>query len=224
MASRQLFISFTGEGCTDNEFLIPIIKRTVDDLVFERGVGDIDVDEIRLLKVKKTGKSFAEYVVDAAEEALGNGSQLMIVHSDSDRDTYEQRYEHKFLPAYEALNNSDDDEVKAFEKKLIPIIPIRMIEAWMLADHDLLKENIGTQLSDADLGISGAPESIADPEAIRTAQANQTYKRKTKVSSISELYGYIANQMDINKLKHLSAYNRFVGELERGLRLIGYFH
>lgn len=227
--ARQLFISFSGEGTTDSRFLIPIIKRTVDDVIFDCCDYDVDVDEISEVKVSKTGKSFTEYVIDATQKALENGSQLLIIHTDSDKDTYEERYQHKFIPAYEAMRNNDTDDIKAFEKDLIPIIPIRMIEAWMLADIDLLKTEINTPLTNAELKLTGNQESIADPkakisEAIRIAKEKETHKQKVTIESIDSLYETIGSKIDLKKLKQLSAYNYFIEELKRGLKEIGYLH
>lgn len=227
--SRQLFISFYGEGTTDYRFLMPIIKRTVDDVIFECCDFDVDVDDISEVKISKTGESFPEYVVDATKKALENGSQLLIVHTDSDKETYEERYQNKFIPAYEALRNNGSTEIKDFEEDLIPIIPIRMIEAWMLADIDLLKSEIGTKLSNADLKLTGNPESTADPkakisEAIRLAKEEESYKQKVSVKNIGSLYESIGSKISLDKLKRLSAYNKFLIELKRGLKKIGYLH
>lgn len=37
---------------------------------------------------------------------------------------------------------------------------IQMVEAWMLADKELLKSEIGTQKSDFELGILRAPKTF----------------------------------------------------------------
>lgn len=110
--SRQLFISFYGEGTTDYRFLVPIIKRTVDDVIFDCCDFEVDVDDISEVKISETGESFPEYVVDATKKALENGSQLLIVHTDSDKETYEERYQNKFIPAYEALRNMKSKTLK----------------------------------------------------------------------------------------------------------------
>ena len=227
--AKQLFISFSGEGPTDYRFLLPIIKRTVDAVIFDCCDFDVEVDEISEIKISKTGKSFSEYVIDATQKALENGSQLLVIHTDSDKETYNERYQHKFIPAYQALKDNNTTDIKAFEKELIPIIPIRMIEAWMLADPDLLKSEINTQLTNAELKIIGNPESIADPkakisEAIRIAKEKETHRRKVSINSIDSLYEIIGSKIDLGKLKQLSAYNFFIEELKRALKEIGYLH
>lgn len=99
----------------------------------------------------------------------------------------------------------------------------------MLADINLLKSEIGTKLSNADLKLTGNPESTADPkakisEAIRLAKEEESYKQKVSVENIGSLYESIGSKISLDKLKRLSAYNKFLIELKRGLKKIGYLH
>ena len=51
--------------------------------------------------------------------------------------------------------------------KIVPVIPIRMTESWMLADPAALIAVVGTNTSPTDLSLPGNPsqvERIADPE------------------------------------------------------------
>ena len=100
-----------------------------------------------------------------------------------------------------------------------------MIEAWMLADKTLLKEEIGTNLSDSALGIARDPEKIADPkavisEAIRIATAGKSRRRQSL--SIAELYGAIGTSLSLDALLSLSSYRIFRQSVEEAFRKIGY--
>ncbi len=229
MATPQLFIAFTAEGSTDYRFLENIIMRTVKEIVYEECTTMLDIDDITPLPTKKIGLDFEEYIIKATQDAISYGAHLMIVHSDSDKDTYEERILHKFVPARRAMTESENTEVRDYEPYLIPIIPIRMIEAWMLADKPLLKAEIGTNLSDGDLGINGNPEEIGHPKetinnALRIAKKRATRKRKVEIDDISELYSIMGAKLSLSHLTRLSSYNKFVDELKRGFRVLGYLH
>ena len=229
MATPQLFIAFTAEGSTDYRFLKNIILRTVKDIVYKECTKMLDIDDITILSTKKTGLSFEEYIIKATQDAIDSGAHLMIVHSDSDKDTYEERILHKFDPARKAMVASKNTDIQDYEPYLIPIIPIRMIEAWMLADKALLKAEIGTSASDGDLGIDGNPEELGQPKetinhALQIAKKRATRKRKIEVDDISELYSIIGAKLKLPNLARLSSYNKFVDELRRGFKALGYLH
>ena len=82
----------------------------------------------------------------------------------------------------------------------------------MLADKQLLKDEIGTTKSDDELGINHDPESMSDPkqvvkEAIRIAESG-TSKRRHKLH-ISELYSIIGDKLRISELMKLKSYRSF---------------
>lgn len=100
-----------------------------------------------------------------------------------------------------------------------------MMEAWMLADKDLLKAEIGTRKSDNDLGIDRDPEVIADPksvieEAIRVAQSDLPRRRQRL--TISDLYEIIGDKISIDKLLLLNSYRRFQEEVRSTYRALNY--
>ena len=229
MAVPQLYIAFTGEGSTDNRFLENIIKRTIVDMVFNECSMDLEVEDIIILTTSKIGKKFDEYFVDAVRDALNSGAYLLIVHTDSDKDNYEERIAHKFFPAIEALRNSEDSDIRDYEQKIVPIIPIRMIEAWMLANKSIFKEEVGTTLPDSDLDITGDPERMSDPKqkinnALKIAKERSSRNRRLNIDDISELYSPLSNKIPFDDLKRLNSYNKFTDNLRKALRALGYLH
>lgn len=95
----------------------------------------------------------------------------------------------------------------------------------MLADKNLLREEIGTDLSDATLGLARDPEKIADPkavisEAIRIATEGKSRRRQSL--SIAELYGPIGASVSLEALMSLSSYRMFRQSVEDTFREIGY--
>lgn len=229
MAVPQLFIAFTGEGSTDNRFLENIIKRTIVDIVFTECSVDLEVEDIIILSTSKIGKKFDEYFVDAVHDALNSGAYLLIVHTDSDKDNYEERIAHKFVPAIEALRNSENSDIRDYEQYVVPIIPIRMIEAWMLTNKSIFKEEVGTTLPDSDLDIIGDPERMSDPKkkinnALNIAKERSSRNRRLNIEDISELYSPLGNKIPFQDLYRLNSYNKFTDNLRQALRALGYLH
>lgn len=135
--------------------------------------------------------------------------------------TGDDRKRYNIYPAQSELDRKGDDYCKI----LTPVIPVRMMEAWMLADKDLLKAEIGTRKSDNDLGIDRDPEVIADPksvieEAIRVAQSDLPRRRQRL--TISDLYEIIGDKISIDKLLLLNSYRRFQEEVRSTYRALNY--
>lgn len=221
--NKQLFIGIATEGPTDERFLESIILRTFNNIAWQECDENIEINTY-LLKTKKTGLSFSEYVVQASSDGLCQfGMMTLVVHTDADKDTYQERMNNKIIPAQNALNELDDD----YCKLLTPIIPVRMIEAWMLADKELLKSQIGTYKSDTDLGINRDPETIADPkhvieEAIRIATEHLP-KRRQRLS-ISDLYAIIGDTVSLTELEKLDSYRKFQDAVRDTYRALNYMH
>lgn len=217
----QIFIGLATEGTTDIRFFESIVRRTFQEIALTECRSDIDID-IRRLNTKKTGRSFVEYVKQASYDGVKDfGMMALAIHADADRETYDERKRYNIDPAQEELDKQGDDYCKI----LTPVIPVRMMEAWMLADKDLLKSEIGTTKSDNDLGINRDPESIADPkavieEAIRIAQSGLP-KRRQRLT-ISDLYAIIGDKIGLDRLSLLNSYQRFQEEVRNTYRILSY--
>lgn len=220
--AKQIFIGVVTEGSTDDRFLMSIIQRTFED-VAKQCAGEIEVISSKIYNVDK-GESFSDLVLDASRKSIQQlGAMTLVVHTDSDTDSYKERYQHKFKPAIAALDDYKGEE--NYCTIITPLIAVRMIEAWMLADKNLLKEEIGTNLPDSVLGIARDPEKIADPkavisEAIRIATAGKSRRRQSL--SIAELYGAIGTSVSLDALLSLPSYRMFRQSVENAYREIGY--
>ena len=219
---KQLFIGLTTEGSTDIRFLESIVRRTFQHIAYNECKQDIDIVIQNIKFVPKKGLGFAEYVVEASKQGVEDfGCMVLAVHTDADRETYAKRIEDKFKPAQKLLDREDDSVCKI----ITPIIPIRMIEAWMLADKDLFRQELGTNLSFNELGINRDPEIMADPkaeieEAIRRAFDHQSRRRRHL--KISELYELLGDKISIEKLETLLSYRNFQDEVRKTYATLNY--
>ncbi len=211
---KQLFIGIYTEGPTDDRFLESITKRTIEEVAFTCP-GDFDI-ELFPIKIQKSGLSFIEQVLEAIRTGVDEfGIMALCVHTDADYEDDSVAMENKIKPLLDEINTQGDE----FCKVVIPIIPVYMSEAWMLADKNLLKNQIGTSKSDRELGINKDPETVADPkylinEAIRIAIADLG-KRRRRALFIKDLYLPIGQSIALDQLAALSSYRKFKKNVEQ---------
>ncbi len=219
----QIFAGLFTEGTTDLRFFESIVRRAMEKVAFEcRGQIDVYVTSIT---DKPEGDRYPEQVLSIARIAHQKyGLQLVCLHADADSQDSRSVMQHKFQPALDKIQRTSDEEVC---RNIVPIIPVQMMEAWMLADKELLRKEIGTTLSDNLLGINRFPEDIADPkkvimDAILLARAPYTKKRR-KDLKVADLYLPIGEKLALSKLEALPSYQSFQTALRqcfRDLRLL----
>jgi hypothetical protein len=200
-------IGLKTEGSTDVRFLSNIIQRTFEEIAFDC-VGDIEVFDIQPIAIPKG--AFVQEVIAAVQEADRTGLMVLCVHTDADTNTDIDVFANKIKPAFDHIQQQSSLRIC---QNLVAIVPIQMTEAWMLADTAVLKHEIGTAMSDNDLGINRSPEQITDPkacinEAIRRAFVGFPKRRRNQVV-IGELYAPLGQKINLAVLSQLSSYQRF---------------
>ncbi len=210
--SKEIIIGLLTEGTTDQRFLQNIIQRTFES--FELEITIIDV-----VPLTKSKGSFTNNVLKASQEAFNSGVNVLCVQADADNASNKGAYNNSINPAKKALDKASE---QTHCKILVPIVPIYMIEAWMLADKSLLKKEIGTDKSDNDLKINRKPERIADPKeiienAIRIVQ--KTSKRHQSLN-IAELYEPLGQAISLKELDKLSSYQDFKKNIEDVFKML----
>jgi hypothetical protein len=218
----QIFAGIITEGKTDNRFLESVTKRTFDVIGFECN-GEIEID-VRFIPIEKTGLDFKEIVIKSAKKGLEEfGIVVLCIHTDADDETDARAFQTKINPAIDELNLKNDHE---YCKTIVTIIPVQMIEAWMLADKNLFKREIGTDKSDNELGINRNPEIFADPKeviksAIRIAREDLTKRRRNDLT-ISELYLPLGQKISIQRLDTLPSFIKFKESIRNAFRALNY--
>lgn len=213
------------EGTTDIRFLESVVKTTLENLAIECS-GYIET-ELEIIKIEKTGLSFNQQVLKAAEKAKNDFEILILfIHIDSDNRDDSLVFKSKIIPAIELINQQEDDAVC---KKIVAIVPIQMTESWMLADKELLKSEIGIEGSDLELGIHRNPEEIANPKAvieniIRISKESQVKRKRNKGLLIADLYQIIGQKTDVSQLEKLASYMKFKNSLTEKLKELNFYH
>jgi Domain of unknown function (DUF4276) len=214
-----LTIAYSVEGSTDVRFLQGVIQRTFEEAAL---LCDGDIDAFPAIPIPNPKKgNFIENTIEIARQANDMGINVLCIHSDADSGSDDSAFEYKIDPAFRVVH----DSLLPICKNLVAIVPVQMSEAWMLADRPVLKNEMGTDRKDADLGIAKKPETIADPkfaieEAVRKAQVDKP--KKSRTITIGDLYQPIGQKIRLNVLDGLPSYRKFKLGVEASSRKLNY--
>lgn len=222
MRNKQLFVGLISEGTTDARFLFSVVDRTIKQLVFDFGDSiEISIEELK----KDSGKNFTNQIIDAnLKYQKENFINILLIHSDADYKDDSKVLKEKITPLMENIYSNND----LVCKEIVPIIPIFMIEAWMLADINLFLDEISTNKTKSELGISGKPESFTNPKnKIKDALLiinQEKPKKRRKDLQISDLYQIIGQKIKIEKLMELSSFANFYNNITETLIKLKFIH
>lgn len=218
---KQLFIGLIAEGTTDVRFLKNVIFKSIQELSWQC---DKQVEIFDIREIKAEGDGFVDKMLAASKRACQDyGITVLCIHADSDAQSIENVMQHKFTPFLDVLKDMPEEE---YCKHIVPTIPIQMIESWMLADKDLLKQLINAkEASETDLGIEKEPESYSDPKsvienAIRKAMSELPKKKRNQIG-IADLYEILGNRLTLEKLRRIPSFVQFENNVIRVFKAIG---
>ena len=220
--SRQLFIGLFAEGTTDDRFLKSIVQRTFERIVFDCP-GEIEIYDVFIIRAKEN--SFRQSVMKASQTGIKDYSiNALCVHVDADDRDDRNVYANKINPALADIKEAGENVCKI----IVPLVTVQMAEAWMLADKECLKREIGTTKSNNELGIDRKPEDYADPKeairnAIRIAYQNKPKRRRGNLD-LTELYQIIGQSASLAELEQLPSYSKFCEHIESALQHLNYTH
>lgn len=216
-----LVLALYAEGRTDERFLPIVIQRTAEQILTLRGRMTVDILEPMVLGRKvidhEKHPTYAERVLAAARHTAGY--HALILHADADHPTAERAMSERIQPGLDLVQQTDERVCD----QILPLVPIRMTEAWLLADPDALRAVIGTRMDAQALGLparSRQVESDPDPkqtlqQVIQTALANRPRRRRRL--SLGSLYEPLARQINLEQLNMIPAYQQFVDDLTKTL-------
>lgn len=216
-----IITGFYGEGTTDERFLPSIIQRTVEEIAREC---PSQLEVYRPVILNTRAETFASAIVEVAHQAVTEGVLILCIHTDADAATDQAILRDKIAPAWAAVEVANLASCPA----LVAVVPVHMSEAWILADKALLKEELGTDHSDHDLGLSRAPEAYANPkaaieEAIRRAFEHRSRRHRQQVT-IGDLYQPLGQSISLDKLAVLPSYQKFQENIRQAFRQLNYLH
>ena len=216
----QLYIGLVAEGSTDIRFMAPILLKTFHELAINCRT-EIQIEDVVEFS-KPHGLGFTDQMRVVSENAINRGISVLCIHADADSPTAENTINSKFTPFLEAVSLKPDLN---FRPEFVPVIPVQMTEAWMLADPVALSEITGlpeaTFRTDA---LSGSPERHANPkrileEVLREAFGNK--RRKSNLAKLSSYYQIAGQKTSLPMLRRLSSFNAFEQQATLALQRLG---
>ena len=185
--TRQITFSVVADGGTDR-VLVPIIQWAIHRL-------DSDV-EILEPSFEKRKATVAEFLQVYESETM-----LTFVHRDTENMSLEDRMQE--------FSNATGDEI-------VPVIPVRMSEAWILFDSSAIAHAASNPSSRVTVPEIVDLESIVDPKArldqllLEAAGSPTGRRRKVFKRSIVDRRVSVASWIsDFSPLEALPAFNQF---------------
>ncbi len=211
------------EGNTDYRFLNGLIQRTASRILQRHSMASVDVPELQNIH-PGTGLSGTERILRAARTAYGY--HLLLLHADSDARSRDDALSERIEPGMRRALNASNSGSNLCES-MVPVIPVRMTESWMLADPETLINVIGTRKTVRDLMLPDNPsgvERIADPKGklravLKVLLDGRAHRRRRDVN-VGNLYEPLARSISIDRLERVPAFRSFQMELTASLQAL----
>src|SRR6266567_5305566 len=207
VVTLALYAEGPTDGNTDKgfDFLPQVIRRTTANILLQHGQSsDVLLPYFRCKKPAGVTKQ-DQCILHVARETFGY--HALIIHSDGDDRGYKQTVAERFQLGKDLVLLTAKNMHEKICIDLVPIIPIRMTEAWMLADPDALRTVLGTKMEASTLGIplqAKRVEKELDPKetlnhVIKKAYPSQSLKIHKRFKEKSVSRAWITNQVEAPK-------------------------
>lgn len=215
---RWLGTALYAEGPTDVRFLQPLLQRACAQICLTGCNVPVEVSDVLDLQPRPgtRGQPRAQRIAAAAREARDAWS-ILFIHADADSGQ-ERAIQERIEPARALLHAE-------WGARSVAVVPVRMTEAWVLADFQALRGAFGTTKNEHELGLVDAlahgPDRLNDPKATLEA-AFRASRGGRRARSVAPYFGLIGETASFDELRKLDAYRRMEGELRLTLQTLGY--
>ena len=204
-------ILFLGEGTSDDG-----IADHIGAIAADRGV-DVTVTNPELGRLEHVGHSLQDKLT--AVRNLGGEYELVAVHRDADA-----MGRHVRVSEIGAVIREHMPQVVH-----VPIVPVRMTEAWLLVDESAIRRVAGNPNGRCALGLPHVRriEAIPDPKAelkqVLSKASELTGRKLDRFNRrFSENRRQLLQRLDADgPVSRLPSWQAFVGDVEAGLARLG---
>ncbi|MRG97089.1 DUF4276 family protein [Polyangium spumosum] len=194
------------EGPSDYEFLSPLIRRVLDLLGNKLFPSRVDVAETIGIDAPRPYPAKRDDRIAAAVAEHWGAFTLLVIHADGAGDPDEARQ--TCVTPGTALAQQDHPSLVS-----VPCVPVRELEAWMLADMEAFHTL---------LGRGASPSLPADPE--READPKQTLRRILQAGDFrrgsERAHRLFGEEVRFEALRKLPAFQRFETDLSEAIQTI----
>lgn len=212
MRDHYLGLGLHGEGPTDLRFLAPVVARLTSSILLERGRYSVTVSPVIDVGTGTT-QGRAERLTEAVGELQGT-VDVLFVHADGSGDP-EGALDHVVRPLIDRLQTEHGDAAPT----CVPVVPVREMEAWAIADPAALAHLLRSQLDAEALGLpsdAARCESVADPKAaLREAVSRARSRTRRRRGGIP--YEPLGERVHLERLDRLPAFQRMRAALIEAL-------
>jgi hypothetical protein len=191
------------EGPTDYEFLLPLLDRLLDSLAGSLFPGAYEVGSTYGIDAASGTGRRAGRVAEAIHE-FWDACTLFVIHTDGAGDP-EGAMKTNVEPGVDAARSARPERAVV----AAACIPVREIEAWLLADPAVFQAILGT-----------TPSCPADPE--RELDPKATLRRILKEGGArrppERMYRFFGERVRIDSLRSLPAFRAFEAALVAAFR------
>lgn len=217
---RFLSLALYAEGPTDHVFLQRVLWRLTYETAYRLSDTKFEIADnfVRGLK-PGPGGARENRLQRAFGDAVAAGAvNLLFLHADGDAELATVIAE-RITPCVEHARSA----WLSFGLQCVPVLPVRMTEAWAIVDTVALAVELGTKKSAAELGVdipSSQLEKHADPKVtLRNAQrvARPTRRPRSR-QGIESIPAGLGERCSLATLKTLPAFRRLEADLDGALR------
>ena len=211
---RYLSCLLVHEGNSDRWFLPPLLERAIRELWLARARVDLHVS---VAAVDADHQRVEDIVLAVADEAF----DLLLHHHDG---------------APQAICNRVVSAVQRDwrlrrPEPLVPVLPVRETESWILADPDVVRTVLGSSEFAAGAGWpqrARDAENVPDPKVplrrtIETARGRQraTAGQQSSMKSYFEAFG---DHVRLDRLREVPSFAAWWQDMSKTLEGLGYNH
>jgi hypothetical protein len=192
---RQIIYGLYSEGPSDNRYFSAFLPRYVAFLLHGHQIEAELFDPIKL--DKNPGNTFLDEM--RRLQCNHGGLSALFVPMDADSRTIENVLDNKWRPWLQ------ENPLGTW----IPIIPIKMLESWLLANKEALAKTLILQPRQIDAYLDSTnPEAITEPK--------QRLNQLVKLGKLKATLGFeeaLAKRANISVLETLPSFRFFSGEI-----------
>jgi hypothetical protein len=210
------------EGSSDHRALQPILRRLLEHSCLLHSDETVEIPNIVTLRTPQASRARPRErrIRDAAEGALGV-IQVLFVHTDGNGDAAAALSE-RVDPARRLVV-----ELGELAPVVVPVVPARESEAWLLADGDCLREVFGSRRTDSELGIPSRPrdvERIPDPKRVLEQALSVARPNRSPRDRAIGYFDLIGERIPLSTLREVPSFASLEEDLVRALRELRVIH
>jgi hypothetical protein len=210
MGTRYLDCVLVSEGPTDRTFLPELLRRAILDMTVACSGPVVEVAIVPL------GVRHSQVREVLGALAGATPFDLILYHHDG--------YPAKTATAkIEELRTALAAAPRA--EPLVPVVPVREVEAWLLADPDAVARVAGVRPATVTRSLPPEPHQVEDlpePKANLEAALKPVTRGGFLKTTTAERFGRVAENIDLARLGRVPSFQRWWNDMDAALEKLGY--